>query len=192
MDQEQLRAELAAAAAKDDTQVIAPVPEQAQLVVTFPARYVSVWAHTLNEFEKFSDATAHILPNGSLIVTALDPDGVPNRDPSQPPLKGYAPGAWLTFEHVGDYPSPESRERERIRQWQESKRAKADEDNEPLAPVNRCAGNACDEGHTYEPGACQLGPYRRVADDRPKVGTEAHAAVEDHWRPSNRRWFRSA
>jgi hypothetical protein len=55
--------------------------------------YVAVWPHTLDQVEKFPDAIAQVLPNGVLLV--LRPD-------SRIPIKGYAPGAWLTFEHVGE------------------------------------------------------------------------------------------
>lgn len=62
-------------------------------------RYVSVWPHTLGDYEKHPDAVAAVQPNGALIVTRWG-------QPGAPPIKGYAPGAWVTFEHVGDYTPP--------------------------------------------------------------------------------------
>lgn len=63
-----------------------------------PERYVAVWPHTLGEFEKFPDAVAKVLPNGALVVYSMATDRM--RDT---PLKAYAPGAWATVEHLGDY-----------------------------------------------------------------------------------------
>jgi len=51
-----------------------------------------VWTHGFPEPDKFDYAVAKVLPNGTLLVT------LPGRNV---PLKGYAPGVWLTFEHVG-------------------------------------------------------------------------------------------
>ena len=62
--------------------------------------HVVIWSPGFPEPDKFDDATAEILANGSLIV---------RRPGSAIPLKGYAPGAWLTFEHVGEqyHPKPQ-------------------------------------------------------------------------------------
>lgn len=80
-----------------DAAVPAPEPTPAP---TPPARYVTVWPHTLGDFEKFPDAVATVLPNGTLLIHKF---GAPA---SLPPIKGYAPGSWITFEHVGDYSPP--------------------------------------------------------------------------------------
>lgn len=56
--------------------------------------HVLVWTHLLdNGPDKFNGAVARVLPNGTLLVT---------QPGSEVPLKGYAPGAWLTFEHIGE------------------------------------------------------------------------------------------
>lgn len=87
-------------------QAAIPMPEYTtppQPVV--PARYVAVWPHVLEEIEKFPNATAVVLANGTLIISPLDEYGFPAAN--LPTIKGYAPGAWATFEHVGDYtPTP--------------------------------------------------------------------------------------
>jgi hypothetical protein len=54
--------------------------------------YAVVWSHTLSGPEKFSDASAKVLPNGTLLVFPAGSDC---------PVRGYAPGTWTTFEHVG-------------------------------------------------------------------------------------------
>lgn len=59
-------------------------------------RYASVWPHTLGDYEKWPDAVAVIQAGGALVVTRW---GLP----ASVPLKIYAPGAWVTVEHVGDY-----------------------------------------------------------------------------------------
>ena len=79
------------AAQDPPTEVLAAVPD-------LPERYAAVWPHTLDQVERFPDAVAQVLPNGTLLVM---------RPGSRIPVKGYAPGAWLTFEHVGDYRAPE-------------------------------------------------------------------------------------
>ena len=62
--------------------------------------HVVVWTHGYPEPDKFDRAVAKVLPNGTLLVT------YPKSDI---PLKGYAPGVWLTFEHVGDQYQPPQR-----------------------------------------------------------------------------------
>lgn len=54
--------------------------------------HVIVWQHAMIDPQRFDHAVAKVLPNGTLLVT---PRG------SDVPLKGYAPGVWVTFEHVG-------------------------------------------------------------------------------------------
>ena len=73
-------------------------------VPEFPTRYVSVWPHTLGDFEKFEGAIATV-DAGVLYVwrTITHGDGPTAPDKSRPPIKVYAPGYWATFEHVGDY-----------------------------------------------------------------------------------------
>lgn len=52
-----------------------------------------IWQHGMIEPQRFDFAVAKVLPNGTLLVTPRS---------SEVPLKGYAPGTWVTFEHVGD------------------------------------------------------------------------------------------
>lgn len=52
-----------------------------------------VWQHGMIEPQRFDHAVAKVLPNGTLLVTPRS---------SEVPLKGYAPGTWVTFEHIGD------------------------------------------------------------------------------------------
>lgn len=62
-------------------------------------RKVVVWTHILNNVEEFVDAVAQVQPNGVLLIVRWNQG-------AQVPLKGYAPGTWLTFEHQGDYTTP--------------------------------------------------------------------------------------
>ena len=62
-------------------------------------RYASVWPHTLGDHEHWNDAVAVLQANGALVVTRWGAAG-------PVPLKIYAPGAWATVEHVGDYTPP--------------------------------------------------------------------------------------
>lgn len=55
--------------------------------------HVLVWQHAMIEPHRFDRAVAQVLPNGTLLVT---------RPGSDVPLKGYAPGVWVTFEHIGE------------------------------------------------------------------------------------------
>ncbi len=70
-------------------------------------RYVSVWPHTLGDFEKYPGAVATV-DAGVLYVWRSIQHGqnAAGPDKSQPPLKVYAPGYWATFEHVGNYAAP--------------------------------------------------------------------------------------
>lgn len=121
-------------------QSAAPAPELAPL----PARRVAVWPHTLGEFEHFDNAIAVMSANGALVVWRW---GEPTRQGAVP-LKMYAPGAWVTVEHLGEGyalpPQPElpprsrgysDRHKERMA---EERRAAAQqhEDDEP-APRSR-------------------------------------------------------
>lgn len=55
--------------------------------------HVMVWQHAMIEPQRFDHAVAKVLPNGTLLIT---------RPGSDVPLKGYAPGVWVTFEHIGE------------------------------------------------------------------------------------------
>ncbi|HEV2346430.1 MAG TPA: hypothetical protein VGS97_20190 [Actinocrinis sp.] len=59
-------------------------------------RYASVWPHTLGDHEHWKDAVAVLQANGALVVTQWGAPGAV-------PLKIYAPGAWISVDHVGDY-----------------------------------------------------------------------------------------
>lgn len=67
-------------------------------------RYLSVWPHTLGDYEKYPDAVGTV-DSGVLYVWrgVRHGDHPLGPDKSRPPLKVYAPGYWATFEHVGDY-----------------------------------------------------------------------------------------
>lgn len=72
-----------------------PVTVENSVGEQIPVRpeHVLVWTHLLdNGPEKFDHAVGKVLPNGTLLIM---------KPGSDVPLKGYAPGAWLTFEHVG-------------------------------------------------------------------------------------------
>lgn len=62
-------------------------------------RYASVWPHTLGDHEHWKDAVAVLQANGALVVTQWG-------TPGAVPLKIYAPGAWISVDHVGDYTTP--------------------------------------------------------------------------------------
>lgn len=62
-------------------------------------RYASVWPHTLGDHEHWKDAVAVLQANGALVVTRWGAAG-------SVPLKIYAPGAWISVDHVGDYTTP--------------------------------------------------------------------------------------
>lgn len=78
--------------------------EQSSWVPEFPERYVSVWPHTLGDFERFDGAIATV-DAGVLYVwrSVKRGDGPTAPDRNSPPIKVYAPGYWATFEHIGDY-----------------------------------------------------------------------------------------
>lgn len=79
-------------------------------------RYASVWPHTLGDYEKWPDAVGVILDSGALVVRrAFAPA-------STVPLKIYAPGAWATVEHVGDYTTPPTPQPPGIQDWARAKR----------------------------------------------------------------------
>ena len=91
---------------------------QGEQVPVSSGPYVAVTpSNSLSPVDMFHDAVATVLPNGTLLVT------LPGRTV---PLKGYAPGSWLTFEHVGaDYfrkpvrytpPTPAERKDEILRE----------------------------------------------------------------------------
>lgn len=63
-----------------------------------PTRQLRVWTHVLNQVEAFDDAVAVMSDNGALTVWAWGSDA----RRGAVPIKGYAPGSWLTFEHVGE------------------------------------------------------------------------------------------
>lgn len=55
--------------------------------------HVVIWTPGFPDPDKFDNAVAKVLPNGTLLIMRWGSDC---------PLKGYATGAWLTFEHVGE------------------------------------------------------------------------------------------
>ena len=63
-------------------------------------RGVRVWVVT-GEYEEFPEAVAQIHASGALVVVSWGS----NQSPI--PLKGYAAGMWRTFEHQGDYTTPQ-------------------------------------------------------------------------------------
>lgn len=63
-----------------------------QIVPKPEPEHVLVWQHAMIEPHRFDRAVAKVQPNGALLVT---------RPGSDVPLKGYAPGVWVTFEHIG-------------------------------------------------------------------------------------------
>jgi len=65
-------------------------------------RYVSVWPHTLGDFEKHQNAVATV--DAGVLYVWRAKAAAP--DKTVPPIKVYAPGYWATFEHVGDYTPP--------------------------------------------------------------------------------------
>jgi hypothetical protein len=72
-----------------------------------PTRQLRVWTHVLNEVEPFDDAVAIMSPNGALTVWRWGSDA----KRGDVPIKGYAPGSWITYTHVGDgYRTPGFRE----------------------------------------------------------------------------------
>jgi len=71
----------------------ATAPDAGDAQVQVRPEHVVIWSHGFVEPDKFDHAVARILPNGSLLVMRSD---------SPVPIKGYAPGVWLTFEHVGE------------------------------------------------------------------------------------------
>jgi hypothetical protein len=72
-----------------------------------PARQLRVWTHVLSEIEVFDDAVAVMSGNGALMVWRYGADS----QHGDVPVKGYAPGAWATFDHVGEgYARPSFRE----------------------------------------------------------------------------------
>lgn len=71
-----------------------------------PVRLVSVWPHTLGEFERFPNSVAVVGTHGQLAVFPWDENT--GRAADRLPLKVYAAGAWVTFEHIGDFsPKPQ-------------------------------------------------------------------------------------
>lgn len=82
-------------AAQEDKPESEPVTVENSVGEQVPVidNYAVVWPHTLEEPQKFPNAVAKVLPNGTLLVMPVGSDC---------PIKGYAPGAWSTFEHVGE------------------------------------------------------------------------------------------
>jgi len=131
------------------------------------ARFVRVWTHVLNDFEDFPDAIA-VVENGVLLVGPL---GVKEAFP----IKGYAPGAWLTFEHVGDYNTPRPAAPRLVDETQEITRLM---DAAPPAP---------DDPPT--PRRAPIVDSRRYGPPKAPGGWDAPAATPDPTTP-RRRWSR--
>lgn len=68
-------------------------PDFAQPAPQPQVPHALIWQHGMIEPQRFDHAVAKVLPNGTLLVTPRSSDV---------PLKGYAPGVWVTFEHIGD------------------------------------------------------------------------------------------
>lgn len=134
-----------------------------QKVPPLPDRRVAVWPHTLGDFEHFDDAVAIIQANGALLVWRWGFD--PKR--GDVPLKGYAPGAWVTYEHLGsgykpnlfapqNTPVPPPPPRTGGQQDEEpAPRSRAD-DPDPFVQLAPEALNAEDEQRQRQPGHRRL------------------------------------
>ena len=140
---------------------------------SIPRRQVVVTTHILNDPDVFPDAMAQVQPNGVLLILPWD------RTSRSVPIKGYAPGAWQTFEHQGDHQAP------------------AAPLASPAPPSEQATKSYVDEilampvsGPPVEPPMRRRAPQVDRSDSRPKATVGSGPSDADITPPRHRSWGR--